>query len=152
MEQIQVKRTNSDDLDFKLLTRQLDEELDVMDKKAHELCSPFNNIETIKYALVAYLNETPVGCGAIREYEDRTMEIKRMFVVFDERGKGVASALLKELEKWSKELNYNTAILETGAKMPSAINLYQKHGFSIIPNYGQYKHIESSLCFKKELK
>ncbi|MFV0419932.1 MAG: GNAT family N-acetyltransferase [Dysgonomonas sp.] len=152
MEQIDLKRTNSDDKDFRMLTQLLDEELDVMDKKAHEVCFPFNNIETIKYAIVAYRNGIPVGCGAIREYENQTVEIKRMFVISSERGKGVASALLEELEDWSKGLNYNTAILETGMKMPVAINLYTRHGFLEIPNYGQYKHIESSLCFMKDLR
>lgn len=151
MERIDVKRTNSDNQDFKLLTQQLDEELDIIDKSAHEVCMPFNSIQTIKYVLVAYRNGIAVGCGAIREYEDHTIEIKRMFVVTAERGNGIASVLLKELENWSKELNYSTVILETGAKMSVAINLYQKHGFTKIPNYGQYERIESSLCFSKDL-
>jgi GNAT superfamily N-acetyltransferase len=57
-----------------------------------------------------------------------------------------------ELEKWVKELSYSKCILETGKRQPEAIALYQKNGYHIIPNYGQYIGMENSVCFKKELK
>ena len=67
------------------------------------------------------------------------------------RGKGIASAVLAELEKWAKELNYKKCILETGKKQPEAIALYNKNGYCIIPNYGQYENVENSVCFEKNL-
>jgi hypothetical protein len=42
--------------------------------------------------------------------------------------------------------------LETGKKQPEAIQLYQKSGYHIIPNYGQYAGIENSVCFEKQVK
>ncbi|KXK17393.1 MAG: N-acetyltransferase GCN5 [Candidatus Parvibacillus calidus] len=72
-----------------------------------------------------------------------------MFVPLEKRGKGFASKVLQELENWSNELGYNRCILETGNKMSEAIGLYKKMGYKIIPNYGQYKNVESSICFEK---
>ena len=79
------------------------------------------------------------------------MEVKRMFVDLAFRGNGIASIILNELEKWAKELGYSGCILETGKKQPEAIKLYKKNGYAIIPNYGQYKQVENSVCFEKAL-
>ena len=86
-----------------------------------------------------------------KNFDENTMEIKRMFVAVDKRGKGIASLVLEELEKWTKELNFSKCILETGVKQPEAIHLYKKNGYKTIPNYGQYAHVKSSICFEKEM-
>jgi len=77
------------------------------------------------------------------------MEIKRMFVLPGNRGLGIATQILKELENWSQELSFEECILETGIKQPEAIHLYKKNGYNITPNYGQYFGVENSLCFEK---
>ena len=59
--------------------------------------------------------------------------------------------ILHELETWAKELGYEKCYLETGIKMPEAIKLYEKSGYSLIPNYGQYIGVETSRCFEKQL-
>jgi GNAT superfamily N-acetyltransferase len=79
------------------------------------------------------------------------MEIKRMFVRENQRRKGIASMILDELECWTKELGFVRCILETGEKLPEAINLYQKKGYSRIANYGQYECLGSSVCLGKNL-
>jgi putative acetyltransferase len=68
-----------------------------------------------------------------------------------ERGKGWASMVLTELEKWALELGTSKLILETGLKQPEAIAFYRKNNYSVIPNYGQYANIENSVCFEKNL-
>jgi GNAT superfamily N-acetyltransferase len=77
------------------------------------------------------------------------MEIKRMYVKPESRGKGIASKILSELEAWASELSYNKCLLETGIKQPEALRLYTKNGYERIPNYGQYSDIIGSLCFGK---
>ena len=149
---IKVTRTNSNNKDFQKLVRELDIDLKIRDGEEHSFYAQFNKIDTIKYAVVAYAEDIPVGCGAIKEYADKTMEIKRMFVRLDKRGKGVASLVLQELEKWSKELGIEKCILETGKKQPEAIQLYKKNNYTIIPNFGQYENVENSICFEKGLK
>lgn len=148
---IQIKRTNGNDKDFVFLTSLLDKELNVSDQKAFENCKQFNQIDMIEYAVLVYDQNIPVGCGAIRHYSDTCIEVKRMYVLPDKRKFGIASLILQELEKWGHELGYKAAILETGEKFFWAINLYQKAGYTIIPNYGQYEHIETSKCLKKDL-
>lgn len=146
-----IKRTNSQDPDFQKLVKQLDIDLKIRDGEAHGFYAQFNTIDTIKYAVVAYDQNEAIGCGAIRQFADDVMEVKRMFVVPSQRGKAIASLILKELENWGKELDFNTYFLETGLNQPEAIELYKKNNYTIIPNYGQYADVENSVCFRKEL-
>lgn len=148
---IKVIRTNSDNPDFIELVRHLDKELAERDGDEHSFYAQFNKIAKIKFVVVAYDDDKPLGCGAIKEYAPGVMEIKRMYTDPVSRGKGVASRVLSELETWAKELNYQTCILETGKKQPEAIALYKKNGYRIIPNYGQYAEVENSLCFEKQV-
>jgi GNAT superfamily N-acetyltransferase len=101
--------------------------------------------------VIAYKDDKPVGCGAIKEYDSETMEIKRMFVTEGYRGIGIATLVLHELETWCKELSFFKCILETGIKQPEAIQLYTKSNYQIIPNYGQYHGVSNSVCFQKHL-
>ncbi|RPI92823.1 MAG: GNAT family N-acetyltransferase [Chloroflexi bacterium] len=149
---IRIIRTNSDNQDFIQLVKHLDADLAERDGKDHLFYAQFNKIDKIKYVVLAYENDKPVGCGAIKEYASDTMEIKRMYTSPESRGKGVASQVLQELEAWAAELSYEKCILETGKKQPEAIGLYQKNGYQMIPNYGQYAEVENSLCFEKHIK
>lgn len=146
-----IKRTNSDDSDFQSLVKLLDIDLAIRDGEEHSFFAQFNKIVNIKHVVLVYESGEPVGCGAIKEYESGVMEVKRMFVPPEKRGKGIASKVLKELEVWAKELGYKKCILETGKKQPEAIALYHKNEYRIIPNYGQYAEVESSVCFEKLL-
>jgi putative acetyltransferase len=147
-----IKRTNSEDPDFKCLVRLLDAELAIADGEDHAFYSQFNKIDKIKYVVMTYENGIPTGCGAIKEFGKNTMEVKRMFVSADKRNKGFATRILTELEKWAGELSCTKCILETGKRQPDAIGLYKKNGYKSIPNYGQYVGVENSVCFEKELK
>jgi putative acetyltransferase len=144
-----INRTNTDDLDFQELVVELDKDLAIRDGEEHLFFAQFNKISEIKYVVVIYENEIAVGCGAIKEYEEDVMEIKRIFVRLEKRGNGIASIILKELENWTKELGFKKCILETGIKQPEAISLYKKNNFVIIKNYGQYAEVENSVCFEK---
>jgi putative acetyltransferase len=146
---LKIVRTNSTDKDFIALVKSLDADLQIRDGEDHPFFAQYNKLDNIKYAVVAYLDENPVGCGAIKEYDEHTMEIKRMFVIPELRGKGIATKVLIELENWVRELNYSKCILETGKRQPEAIRLYEKNIYKIIPNFGQYKNVESSVCFEK---
>ena len=146
---ISIKRTTSDDLDFQELVALLDQDLAIRDGEEHSFYAQFNKIDKIKQAVVAYKENLPIGCGALKGYEEKTAEIKRMFVKPGYRGLGMGHFILKELEQWAAELNYAECILETGKKQPEAIRLYQKAGYILIPNYGQYENVENSVCMKK---
>lgn len=133
------------------LVRFLDAELAITDGEDHLFYSQFNKIDKIKYVVLVYENGIPAGCGAIKEFGNDTMEVKRMFVSPEKRNRGFATRILSELEKWAVELSYVKCILETGKRQPDAIGLYTKNGYKSIPNYGQYAGVENSVCFEKEL-
>ncbi len=145
-------RTDSSNPDFRQLVNQLDRYLMGVNGDQHDFFDQFNKIDTIRHVVVLYHDNQPAGCGAIKEYEPGTMEVKRMFVPPALRGKGLASAVLTELETWATEMGYHKCILETGDTMPDAIALYKKNGYRSIPNYGQYVGVVSSVCFEKKLR
>jgi GNAT superfamily N-acetyltransferase len=138
-------------VDFQILVKELDADLRIRDGEEHAFYAQFNKTDQIKYVVVAYENEQPVGCGAIKEFAPGIMEIKRMYVPVNNRGQGIASKILQELEFWAIELNFSKCILEMGTKQPEAIALYKKNGFEIISNYGQYENVANSVCFEKNL-
>ena len=146
-----ITRANSDNKDFQILVNELDLYLAIRNGDTNDFFAKYNKIEHIKYVVLAYEGEEPIGCGAMKDYEDFTMEIKRMFVPADKRGKGIAKSILTELEQWAKELGYKKCILETGDDMKEAISLYKKCDYKIIPNYGQYKSVAVSVCFEKSI-
>ena len=74
-----------------------------------------------------------------------------MYTLPECRGKGIAKAILTELEIWAKEENYTTSILETGFLQVDAIGLYQKLGYQITENFGQYIGVANSVCMKKNI-
>ena len=144
-------RTTSDDNDFRELVVLLDKDLAIRDGDDHGFYAQFNKIDTIKNVIVCFMDEKPIGCGAFKPYDEKTVEIKRMFVQPEYRGHGIGLNILKELELWAAELNYPECILETGKKQPEAIRLYEKAGYNIIKNYGQYEHVENSVCMLKTI-
>ena len=151
MSGIKLQRTNSDNSDFQNLVRLLDQDLRLRDGEDHAFYAQYNKVDAIKHVVVAYANEIPVGCGAIKPYSGNDWEVKRMFVQEDARGQGIASIILNELERWAREIDCAKLILETGLAQPEAIALYKKKEYVIMPNYGQYAGIENSVCMFKTL-
>jgi putative acetyltransferase len=151
MNDMNFLRTDSTNLDFQSLVKSLDADLRIRDGEEHAFFAQFNKIDLIKHVIVAYKDDIPVGCGAIKTYQDNIMEVKRMFVVPNLRGKGIATSILLELENWAKELTCRLRlILETGKKQPEAIALISKEQLSrVIDNFGQYAGVDSSVCFEK---
>ena len=146
-----ILRTDSENADFRELVHLLDAELAIRDGAEHSFYAQYNKIDKIREVIVAYEDETAVGCGAFKEYSRGVAEIKRMYVREESRSHGIARKILVELETWAKELNFSECILETGLKQPEAIRLYQKSGYETIPNYGQYADVENSVCMRKSI-
>ena len=148
---IKIIRASSDNQDFIELVKYLDAYLAEKDGDDHSFYAQFNKIDKIRHVVVAYDNDEPVACGAIKQHTSTTVEIKRMYTSPESRGKGIATKVLTELEVWATELCYKKCILETGKRQPEAIRLYKKNGYKLIPNYGQYAEVDNSVCFEKDL-
>jgi len=151
MSDLKLIRTHSAHTDFMQLVALLDQELALRDGDEHSFYAQFNKVDAIKEVIVAYKNEFPVACGAIKAFSETAAEVKRMFVHPDYRNQGIAIKILAELEQWAKELGYSECVLETGKKQPEAIALYQKAGYQVTPNYGQYFGVDNSVCMAKPL-
>ena len=152
MNSVKIIRTNSSNKDFQELVTELDKDLAIRDGEFHAFFSQYNKVDKINHIAIAYLNENPVGCGAIKHYSNTTMEVKRMYVNPDFRGNRIAAKILNELEKWAAEIGYERCILETGIKQPEAIALYERCDYTRIENYDQYKDVKESVCYEKILK
>lgn len=146
-----LTRTDSEHPDFVALVRLLDAELAIRDGEDHAFYAQFNKIDKIRHVILAYQEGIPVACGAFKPFEADVVEVKRMFVQPECRGKGIAGQVLAALETWAGELGFRRCVLETGMQQPEAIALYTKSGYARIPNYGQYAGVENSVCFEKML-
>lgn len=101
--------------------------------------------------LIVYEDDQPIASGAIRRRDDATAEIKRMYVRPEARGRGISRMILNELEATARRSGYRALVLETGARQPEAIALYESAGYTTIPNFGFYKESPLSACYRKEL-
>lgn len=151
MNSYKILRTTSENHDFVRLVAELDAYLAIRNGENNDFFVQFNQIEKLHHVVLVFENELAVGCGAFKEIETGTVEIKRMFVPTAFRGKGMASMVVNELENWAKELGFKNSVLETGKDMKDAVGLYTNSNYKIIPNYGPYKDVESSICFAKTL-
>jgi len=102
--------------------------------------------------VVARLDGVPVGCGGFRRFDDGVAEIKRMYVVPAARRRGVAAAVLADLEARAGALGYRSIRLETGTNQPEAMALYQRAGYRAMVPYGHYRESPMSRCFEKDLR
>jgi len=149
--EVQLVRTTSDNRDFRLLVEDLDADLALRDGAEHAFYHQYNGIAHLNRAVVAYLDGVAVGCGALKEFGEDALEIKRMFTRPEYRGRGVAGLVLRALELWAAGDGFGRCVLETGRRQPEAIALYERHGFNRIPNFGPYAGVANSLCFEKHL-
>ena len=148
---ITFTRTDSENNDFMSLVALLDADLKVRDGVDHSFYAQYNKIDMIRNAIVCYENNKPVGCGAFKAYDDKTVEIKRMFVQKNYRGLGLSKKILHELEQWAIENKYSQALLETSIHFQTARRLYETSGYTIIPNYPPYVGLAESVCMRKAL-
>ena len=101
--------------------------------------------------LVAVLDGGPVGCGGWRDLGDGRVEVKRMFTAPAARGRGVARALLAELERTAAAAGHGRVVLETGLAQPEAMTLYGSAGYNPIDGFGHYAGRPLSRAFGKDL-
>ncbi|MFD7437559.1 GNAT family N-acetyltransferase [Streptomyces sp. NPDC059861] len=109
--------------------------------------------------LIAYdESDRPVATGGWRRQdknaegnEDGDAELKRMYVIRDLRGRGLARRMLTALEEDARGAGRVRMVLETGTEQPEAIALYTSSGYEPCAKFGYYRFHESSRCFAKAL-
>ena len=101
--------------------------------------------------VVAYDDETPIACGALRPLAEDEAELKRMFVVESHRGRGVSRHVLAFIEDRSRQLGFRRLLLETGDEQHAAMGLYDTSGYERVEAFGEYVNSSRSVCFAKRL-
>ncbi|MFG2139577.1 GNAT family N-acetyltransferase [Streptomyces sp. NPDC048650] len=108
--------------------------------------------------LIAYDGARPLATGGWRHQEDADegyavgdAEIKRMFVVPQARGLGLARRILAALEADARAAGRARMVLETGIKQPEALALYASSGYAPVTKFGLYRTYEDSRCMAKSL-
>ncbi|MGW4462659.1 GNAT family N-acetyltransferase [Micromonospora sp. NPDC004704] len=92
-----------------------------------------------------------IGCGALRQLDHGSAEIKRMYVDPSARGTGVATALLRALEAAAVQRGWLTLRLETGTAQPDARRFYEREGYRQIEAFGSYVGADLSVCYERQL-
>jgi GNAT superfamily N-acetyltransferase len=145
--------TDGHNKDFIELCHRLDEFLNELvggeENRAEYI--QYNKLDDIHDVVIAYDNDIPVGSASFKKYDDENAEVKRVFVKEEYRGQGISNELMKMLEQRAREKGFKYFILESGEPLVSAMALYRKIGYKVIPNYGQYVNMEESICMKKKL-
>ncbi|AJP02416.1 acetyltransferase [Streptomyces cyaneogriseus subsp. noncyanogenus] len=109
--------------------------------------------------LIAYdEQDVPVASGGWRRQDanaqgnlDGDAELKRMFVLEQMRGRGLARRILAALEEDARAAGRVRMVLETGTAQPEAIALYTSSGYEPCEKFGYYRFHEESRCFAKKL-
>ncbi|MFE5738660.1 GNAT family N-acetyltransferase [Streptomyces celluloflavus] len=108
--------------------------------------------------LMAYEDGQPLATGGWRVQEDVAegyqvgdAEIKRMFVLPQARGRGLARRILAALEADARTAGRIRMVLETGTEQPEAIALYGSSGYRTVEKFGYYRTYEESICMAKPL-
>ncbi len=143
--------TDSDHEEFQKLSSELEKELYLRDGDLADINLELNKIDDLQNVILLFINDEAVACGAFREYDSKTAEIKRMYVMPLHRRNNLASKILGELELLAKSQLFKSILLETGKNQPEAIAFYLKHGYTQVENFGKYKESVNSVCFKKYL-
>ena len=100
---------------------------------------------------VARAGGRALGMAALVRHGD-DLELKRLFVHENARGRGVAGVLLDVLEDHAREGGAPVLRLETGTRSQAAIALYERRGYARIPRFGEYVDSASSVCMALALR
>ena len=120
-------------------------------KKNREGFIPYNLSESISDVLLAYMDGIAVGCAGLKKYNDSDVEIKRVWVEPDYRGRHIATELMDRIEDKAREMKFKRAILQTRPIMKDAVGLYEKRGYMMIENYPPYDKLEGAVCMALKL-
>jgi len=84
---------------------------------------------------VVFKEDHAVACGALRELDEQTCELKRIFIRPAHRGTGLGRKITVDLMQHGRENGYKLVRLDTLRCLTPARTLYKSLGFQEIPPY-----------------
>jgi putative acetyltransferase len=148
---LNILKTDSNNAGFIKLIKLLDNDLNDRYGELQKQYKKHNKVDYIKDVVIIYKDEVPVACGAFKEHDIDTIELKRIFVIKENRRQGLSKLIIRELEELAINIGWKHILLETGIKQHEAIDLYKNAGYRIIQNYEPYIGNSNSVCMKKDL-
>jgi N-acetylglutamate synthase-like GNAT family acetyltransferase len=112
---------------------------------------PYNISESITDVIIAMLDGEAVGCAGLKKYSDDDVEVKRVWVEPEYRGKHISTEMMNLIEEKAREMQFSRAILQTRPIMKDAVKLYEKRGYTLIDNYPPYDKLEGAICMALKL-
>ena len=112
---------------------------------------PYNASAQIPDVLIAYDDGKAVGCAGLKRYNDKSTEIKRVWVQPEYRRQHIADKMMQLVEQKAKEQGFARVILQTRPQMTEAVGMYTKRGYKLIENYPPYDKLVGAVCYAKEL-
>jgi ribosomal protein S18 acetylase RimI-like enzyme len=112
---------------------------------------PYNASAQIPDVLIAYDDGKAVGCAGLKKYDDKSTEIKRVWVQPEYRRQHIADKMMQLVEQKAKEQGFARVILQTRPQMTEAVGMYTKRGYKLIENYPPYDKLIGAVCYAKEL-
>lgn len=146
-----ILNTDSTNIDFIKLIKLLDDDLNERYGELQKQYDKHNKVDYIDNVVIIYKGDEAVACGAFKEHDISSIELKRIFVTKENRRQGLSKLIINELEKIGRSKGYKYALLETGIKQHEAINLYRNAGYVVIENYEPYVGNTNSVCMRKNL-
>ena len=147
-----IVNTDGQNKDFEMLSNLLDISLnELIGATKREKYHRYNMLDEINDVFIAYENGVAAACASFKRYDEVTAEVKRVFTQPEFRGMGFARCLMMEVESLARKKGFQALVLETCESLKGAVALYEKLGFTVIPNFPPYENSPISLCMKKEL-
>lgn len=110
---------------------------------------PFNSLSDIHDVIVVYDSGKAIACASFKEYDNDTVEIKRVWVGEEYRGKHISVEMMDMLERRIIAKGYHRAILQTRDSCIKVVALYNSIGYHKIENYPPYDNMELAVCYEK---
>ena len=147
---MEIRFVTPDSEDFRLLAAELDAYYFSLVGDIQNRYAGVNRPENMNALAVVYADEAPIAIGAWKRVDEKTAEIKRIYVRPAYRRQRVASRLILALEDSAVAAGFRQFILETARNTDSSHQLYFSLGYTIIDYYGSPAGAENCLCFYKE--
>lgn len=154
MKQLEIRE---DDLTGKKIADFLQEHLNDMNEISPPESVHALDLEALRSPNItfwsAWEDSELIGCGALKELDSRSGEVKSMRTAKTHRRKGVASKILERIIKEAKRRGYDCLYLETGSfpEFASARALYIRYGFEFGKPFGEYIDDPNSVFMMKKL-
>ena len=148
---MELKIVAADCQDYAMLTKKLDDYYFELVGDIELRYADVNRPENMSCRAVVYEDGKAVACGAWKDVDEKTAEIKRIYVLPEYRRRGAASMIIKAMEENAASTGRHTAILETARTTDDSASLYRSLGYVEIDYYGSPAGAENCRCFRKEI-